>query len=348
MKIPDSYLACRCRALLFVLALALVAILPARAGVNLLVNGNWTGGENGWTRWDAYGGLTDNTGTDQWEVTNSSPIPDLTNYFTITNSYPSGAGTAYLLEGNGSFGWYQVVPYTVGSTCILSSVNWAGYIGPPSQADSWIEVDLFSTTAANTNYSAIENRLDSVPNNREDIFLKMDTYSDMNGYNGPFGWGSALDDVSSDGYGWAGGQWEDYFGDGANPGLIVSQGYIVVGLKLGWSNGTQVQNSNPAGAWAAWNNLVLQDLSTYNNSPPPSQPVFTNIAVQANGNVALTGNNGTPNGTYSVYADSNAADPFANWTQLAIGQPFDGFGNFNYTDTTTTGVKTRFYRLTVP
>ncbi|MEI9865533.1 MAG: hypothetical protein WDN00_13500 [Limisphaerales bacterium] len=171
-------------------ATLILLLLPTgAAATNLLVNGNWSQGEQGWTRWSAYGGPNDNTGNDQWAVTNSSPIPSITDtYPTFTNAYPATAGTAYLLSGNGSFGWYQVVPYTVGATCILSSINWAGYIGPAGQADSWVEVDLFSTDASQTNYAAVIGRIDGVPNNRVDIFLKQDTYLNMNGYSGPFEW----------------------------------------------------------------------------------------------------------------------------------------------------------------
>jgi hypothetical protein len=314
-------------------------------GNNLVVNGNWTQGELGWTRWSAYGGPNDNSGSDQWIITNSSPIPSITNDYSFTNEYPSPAGTAYLLSQSGSFGWYQIIPYTVGATCVLSSINWAGYIGPAAQADSWVEVDLFSTDATQTNYNAIESRIDGVPNGRVDIFLKMDTYSDMNGYNGPFGWSSALNDVSSDGNGWAGDQWYNFYGNGANPGLVVSQGYIVVALKLGWANGSDTSQSSPPGAWAAWNNIVLQDATNYNGL---SQPVFTQIITQSDGSIILNGNDGPPNGTYSIWWASDCSTPFGSWNQLTTGQPFDGSGNFNYTDTTTSGSNARFYRLTIP
>jgi hypothetical protein len=327
--------------------LSMVCVLSAEAGGNnLIVNGNWTQGELGWTRWASYGGPTNNTGSAQWAVTNSSPLPSITNdYAYVTNAYPAPAGTAYLLTNNASFGWYQIVPYTVGTTCILSSVDWAGYIGPAGQAASWVEVDLFSTDATQTNNAAIVNRIDSVPNGRSDIFLKMDTYTDMNGYDGPFNWSSALNAVSSDGNGWAGGQWNNFYGDGANPGLVVSQGYIVVALKVGWANNSDASQTVPPGAWVAWSNLMLQDAANYSNVPQPS---FTQINVQPDGSVLLGGTGGPLNGTYSVLATSDLTMPFSSWNQLANGQPFDGLGNFNYTDTTTSGSIARFYRLTVP
>jgi len=94
----------------FVLAIALMVIsAPAFA----VVNGDFSAGETGWTRWSAGWG--------------SGYVWD------------TSAGNGRLKTGNGSFGWYQAIPTTPGQAytinCIWKAVNGGG---------TWNEVLFFN------------------------------------------------------------------------------------------------------------------------------------------------------------------------------------------------------------
>jgi hypothetical protein len=140
----------------------------------------------------------------------------------VTFSGPTAPeGTASLWSGDtGSFGWYQMVPCDPGSSCVLSA-DWAGDIN----GAGWAEV-LFWTT----------------PNPSEDIGLRTDTGNaadiafkkDSWGMNPPTAWGWEPANLSPHPSG--------------NGGVLVSQGYVVVALKLG--------SFSPV--WASWDNIRVE------------------------------------------------------------------------------------------
>jgi len=115
-----------------------VAAAPA-AGANLLVNGNWsTGDETGWTRWYSSGSAHN------WSVWPDGSTPP--------------AGTLSCQDGQSvdSFGWYQVAYVPMGWTVHLDG-DWSGTL-----ADcAWAEVRLFSV-APGTTHNDIVARIDSI------------------------------------------------------------------------------------------------------------------------------------------------------------------------------------------
>jgi hypothetical protein len=81
----------------------------------------------------------------------------------------------------------------------------------------------------------------------------------------------------------------------------------------------------------------------------PSSPNFgnTRIANGGGGSFVMSGSGGVTNGTYYVLASTNLALPLNQWTSVATN-PFDGSGNFNFTNTPAANSPQVFYRLQLP
>ncbi len=142
--------------------------------------------------------------------------------YSVTSAGPTPPeGTLNLNPGqSGSFGWWQGVACPVGWTCTVSA-DWAGDI----DGAGWAEVMLWSQAAP----GGEGNRADT--GNAADIAFKKDSW----GMNPPTAW-----------------QWQPASlspHPGGNGGSVVSQGYVVVALKLGSVSGAPV--------WASFDNIVL-------------------------------------------------------------------------------------------
>jgi hypothetical protein len=95
--------------------LAVVAITSSAVAQNLVVNGDFSNGENGWTRWRApWGG---------------------------GETYNTANGTGDLVDntGDASYGWFQVIPVPA-SEIVTLDAQWMGDIG----GAGWAEVMLWS------------------------------------------------------------------------------------------------------------------------------------------------------------------------------------------------------------
>lgn len=134
-----------------VCALVLLATVSAASGANLLTNGDFSAGENGWTRWRAPWG-----GTEQWDAS-------------------GGVGLQYGNGGNGSYGWWQAVAVPAGTVVTLSA-DWNGFIGDAG----WAEVMLYTSANAGEDWGG---RADGGAT--ADIAFKKDSW----GLNPPTTWG---------------------------------------------------------------------------------------------------------------------------------------------------------------
>ena len=74
-----------------------------------------------------------------------------------------------------------------------------------------------------------------------------------------------------------------------------------------------------------------------------AQPVIRN-ATLANGQLVLSGTNGTANGTYYVLTATNLTTPLTNWVPVATNT-FDASGNFIVTNTVNSGNSQQFYLI---
>lgn len=103
-------------------AVLIALVLATAASANLLVNGDWsTGDETGWTRWRAAWGTQET-----WTVT-------------AGNGQPPPAGFTDSTNDNGSFGWYQVITTPAPGTYTLTA-DWEGDVG----GGGWAELMLFT------------------------------------------------------------------------------------------------------------------------------------------------------------------------------------------------------------
>jgi len=181
----------------------LVALLAITAAVNanVLVNGDFSAGENGWTRWEPAGGGRAGT----WTTS-------------------SGVGR---LDASGkwrdvSYGWYQVVPLPVGTVASVEA-SWQG------QDVSWAEVMLWTEAAVGGESVRADTGAAA------DIAYKKDGWN-LNPPTPTWSW--ALASLSPLPAG--------------NFGTVVSQGYVVVALKLGLS-----QWLVPDSDWLEIDNVTL-------------------------------------------------------------------------------------------
>jgi hypothetical protein len=83
----------------------------------------------------------------------------------------------------------------------------------------------------------------------------------------------------------------------------------------------------------------------------PSPPNFGNIHIANSGGgsfgFVMSGTGGVTNGTYYVLTSTNLALPLNQWTPVATN-PFDGNGNFTFTNTPAANAPQMFYRLQLP
>lgn len=86
------------------------------------------------------------------------------------------------------------------------------------------------------------------------------------------------------------------------------------------------------------NNAVIKRIISTNTVP------YINVMKLSGANIIISGTNGPANGKYSVLASSNLTFPFTNWTQLSTN-PFDGNGNFIFTNPVNPGMPAFFYLL---
>ena len=178
---------------------ALMVVIGSSAFAGALINGDFSAGETGWTRWSApwSNGIS-------WGVTTGGPTPP--------------EGTLSIAQGaQGSFGWYQTFNCPVGYYAIVNTL-WKGDIG----SAGWAEIMLFSV-APGTPAAAIVNKIDTGA--AADIAFKKDSW----GLNPPTAWSwqpAGLSPLPS-----------------GNGGMVVSQGTVVVAIKLGSVSGQPVSLS---------------------------------------------------------------------------------------------------------
>jgi hypothetical protein len=82
----------------------------------------------------------------------------------------------------------------------------------------------------------------------------------------------------------------------------------------------------------------------------PSPPNFGNIRVVnggGGGSFVMSGTGGVTNGTYYVLTSTNVVLPLSQWTPV-VTNPFDGNGNFTFTNTPAANSPQMFYRLQLP
>jgi hypothetical protein len=180
-----------------VLILSVVLLIVGSSAFAGLVNGDFSAGEAGWTRWAAPWSVGIN-----WAITGIGPTPP-------------EARASMNPGGQGSFGWYQVYECPAGW---VSTVNgmWSGDIG----GAGWAEIMLFSV-APGTPDPVIVNKIDTGA--AADIAFKKDSW----GMNPPVQWGWQPVGLSPHPNG--------------NGGIVTSQGWVVVAIKLGSVTGQPVQ-----------------------------------------------------------------------------------------------------------
>jgi len=143
--------------------------------------------------------------------------------YAITNAGPNLPEGTLSLAANqtGSFGWFQIVPVPVGLPVSVSA-TWKGAIG----GAGWAEIMLWTT-----NNPLEDAGLRADTGAAADIAFKKDSW----GMNPPTAW-----------------DWQDASGSphpAGNGGMVVSQGYVGVALKLG--------SGAPADVSLSFDNVVL-------------------------------------------------------------------------------------------
>ncbi len=151
-------------------------------------------------------GLGDESFWTQWRAPWGS-----TESWAVTNTGPTGPEGTLSLTGSGSFGWYQVYECPMGWSATLNG-QWTGNLG----GAGWAELMLFSV-APGTDAATIVNRIDTGA--AGDIAFKKDSW----GLNPPASWDWQTAGLSPLPAG--------------NGGMITSQGWVVVGVKLGSGGG---------------------------------------------------------------------------------------------------------------
>jgi hypothetical protein len=109
----------------------------------------------------------------------------------------------------------------------------------------------------------------------------------------------------------------------------------------------QWANSYPGSFPAAWNLQTGSAVSTASGSitvlvGPPINPIAMSVATQGGTNLVFSGTNGIPNGHYYVQATPSLSPQ--TWTLVGTF-PFDGSGNFTFTNAISPGTPQRFFRM---
>jgi hypothetical protein len=86
------------------------------------------------------------------------------------------------------------------------------------------------------------------------------------------------------------------------------------------------------------NNSVIKRIVSTNSVP------YINAVVLSGTNIIFSGTNGPANGMYSVLASTNVFSPISTWGPLSTN-PFDGKGNFMFTNPLNPGNPALFYLL---
>jgi hypothetical protein len=86
------------------------------------------------------------------------------------------------------------------------------------------------------------------------------------------------------------------------------------------------------------NNAVIKRIVSTNSVP------YINAIVLSGSKVIVSGTNGPANGSYSVLVGTNILYPFATWEPLSTN-PFDGKGDFIFTDSINPDIPSLFYLL---
>ncbi len=151
------------------LAMLLFATTASAVGpcppANVLVNGSFDNGENGWTRWQAPWGAGNWAVEDCQCGTGCQPPCD------------PPMGHLFLNPGQaGSFGWYQRISVIPSEIYTLSGC-WCGDVCAPG----WAEVMMFTSTEGWSDADVV-NRIDT--GNAADIIVKKDGW----GLNPPCAW----------------------------------------------------------------------------------------------------------------------------------------------------------------
>lgn len=101
--------------------------------------------------------------------------------------------------------------------------------------------------------------------------------------------------------------------------------------------------------------IVTNSLGSVTSSPPAvltvlTVPTFTGITMNTNGGFVITGIGGTSEANYDVYASTNLALPFSQWTELQLNADlqFGSQGQFTFTYTPPTNTPQQFYILKIP
>jgi autotransporter-associated beta strand protein len=102
------------------------------------------------------------------------------------------------------------------------------------------------------------------------------------------------------------------------------------------------------GGGAVWNNKLAVDGTIQVASiVEVPQPVITSVSLAGSANLVFSGTNGSPGSTYDVLSSTNVVLPLTNWTHEATGY-FSATGSFSVTNSISSGVPQKFYRLLLP
>jgi len=130
---------------------------------------------------------------------------------------------------------------------------------------------------------------------------------------------------------------------GAGPYLTnaspATTNYVDSGLS---SSSTYYYVVSALNAGGQGSNSAPVDATTITPPPPSFGP-----AGRWGTNLVFNGTGGQTNGVYYVLTTTNLAAPPTNWTRL-LTNPFDGNGNFNFTNPLTTNSPQSFYMLQLP
>jgi autotransporter-associated beta strand protein len=123
--------------------------------------------------------------------------------------------------------------------------------------------------------------------------------------------------------------------------------YTLFTSSGGLTLGTLTLGTLPAGYNYALNTATPGQIKlVVTNIAPPTPPSFTNIVVSGS-NLILSGNGGTPSGTYYLLTATNITLPAVNWSRVSTNQ-FNASGGFNLTNPISPAVPQLFHRLQLP